>query len=76
MLTTRYAYSLTPMLWLSKLDIFIGLLSQGTTVELKENKSDSYGELRDRANIGIMPISVESSNQLEVQQTPAISEVK
>ncbi|WP_235182348.1 hypothetical protein [Fischerella thermalis] len=52
-----------------------GLLSQGTTVELKENKSDSYGELRDRANIGIMPISVESSNQLEVQQTPAISEV-
>ncbi len=52
-----------------------GLLWQETTVEVKENKSDSYGALRDRSNIGIMPISVESSNQLEVLQTPAISEV-
>ncbi len=37
-------------------------------MEIQENKSD-------RSNIGIMPISVESSNQLEVLQTPAISEV-
>jgi hypothetical protein len=37
-------------------------------VEVQQNKSA-------RSNIGIMPISLESSNKLEVLQTPAISEV-
>ncbi|MEA5572316.1 hypothetical protein [Calothrix sp. UHCC 0171] len=37
-------------------------------MEIKDDKSD-------RANIGIMPISVKSSNKLEVLQTSAISEV-
>ncbi|MBF2014939.1 MAG: hypothetical protein IGS23_07000 [Rivularia sp. T60_A2020_040] len=44
-------------------------------MEAQQNKSERRSSAVDVKNIGMMPISVESSNKLEILQTPANSDL-